>query len=222
MTKMMSVGLFILVALFSGLQAMGNAWDSQKPYQGPRKDIITLMITGNYTESRLLAELIQVENQQPMILLPPTPGGKIYFVPAKGQGLEIQDEKFTKFVKFLNPKQILIIGDQRYVPEAYVARINKNQTSIRINNEDWLQIAVSAGRILDLPNLAGDYERLYRQLKGGKLFNSGRDDLGNVPAAEPVGLDKPALNPLDGAGIPAQPEPVLINKDEEEGPVVPK
>lgn len=210
-TRMMSVGLFVVAALFSALPTMGNAWESSKPYQGPRQDIITLLITGNYPESRLLAELIQNETKQPIVLLPPTPGGKIYFVPSKGQGLEIQDEKYTKFIKFLNPKQILIIGDHRYVSESYIARISQNQTFIRINNEDWQQIAVSAGRILDLPNLADDFERLYKQLKSGKLYNSGRSDLGNVPAA---------VKPIAPIEAPAQPEPVLINKDEEV--VIPK
>lgn len=40
------------------------------PYKGPEKDVINLIITGNYVKSKMMAELIQNENKQPFILVP--------------------------------------------------------------------------------------------------------------------------------------------------------
>ena len=40
----------------------------------------------------------------------------------------------------LNPKQIIIIGDVKYVPDYYLEKIDKTQTFIRINNKDWVEV----------------------------------------------------------------------------------
>lgn len=199
-------GLFVLGTTFNAF-SQGKNWT--KIYQGPKKDVVTLMITGNYAKSRLLTDLIQLRNNQPYILVPKNPGDRFYFVPAKGEGVAIDDEKFTRFVKFLNPKNIIIIGDSRFVPEYYLNKIDKTQTYIRINNKYWDDIAQAAGEMLDLPGLAKDYKRLYQELVSGKLYtNKERPELPPVseireetvivepPPAPPAPEPTPAPEPI--------------------------
>lgn len=206
----MVAGVMILSAsssLFAGF------WSKLQPYQGPHKDIITLVITGNYSKPRLLADLVQNENKQPYLLIPGSVGGECYFVPSATDPLKISDENFTKFVKMLNPKQIIIIGDTKYVSDYYLGKIDKTQTFIRINNKDWVEVAKSLGKILDLPNLADDYERLLKELESGKLYKTKGAPAGAVEQPPPVVEPAPAPAPT-----PAPAEPVII-KDTEEIPL---
>ena len=68
-----------LIAIFATTAAITDLtagfWDWSLPYGGPSKDVITLLVTGNYTKQRILAELIQQETKQPILLLPAAPGG---------------------------------------------------------------------------------------------------------------------------------------------------
>ena len=44
--------------------AVANPWS----YHGPKRDIVSLVVTANYEKPRLIAELIQVESRQPFLL----------------------------------------------------------------------------------------------------------------------------------------------------------
>ena len=189
-------------------------WDWTTPYKGPSKDIATLVMTGNYTKSRLLAELIQAETKQP-ILLVTKEGGQLFFMPARGSCLEVQDAKFSEFVKFLNPKQIIVLGDTSYVPDSYAKRIDSKQTIIRIDNKDWNEVAVTAGKILDKTNLAYDFKRLSDEIDSGKLYRSGKGTPAPGAVTAPVSTLDPVTKPVEQTKTE---EPVLI-KDTE---VVPK
>ncbi len=210
-SKLVCAGIFGLIIVGLATSGLCGLKDWSKMYQGPRKDVVTLMITGNYAKSRLLTDLIQSRNSQPYIIVPKKAGEKFYFVPATGDGLAIEDEKFTKFVKFLNPKNIIIIGDKTFVPEYFLNKIDKTQTYIRINNKFWDDIAASAGQILDLPGLAKDYKRLYQELESGKLY-SNKAPQANVPEVEieeTVVIQEP---PAPVEPPPAPIEPVIINE----------
>jgi hypothetical protein len=153
-----------VISVFAGL----NDW---LPYRGPDKDIITLMMTGNFAKSRLMADLIQNENKQPYILLPASGKGRIFFCPSgKRKALEILEKDLARFIKFVNPKQIIVIGNKHYVPQKYLDKIDPNQTVIIIKNKNWNIAAERIARLLDLSNLASDYKKLYEKLEGGSLY----------------------------------------------------
>ncbi len=203
------------LAIVFSMIAVANAgfWDWSRPYQGPSKDVGTLVVTGNYLKARVLADLIQYHTSQPILLIT-SEGGKLFFMPATGPSLEVKDEDFTNFVKFTNPKQILILGDSSFVPESYSKRIDPKQTSIRVDNKDWYQIAVTVGKILDKTYLASDFKKLNDEIDSGKLYTSKR---GQAPTSS----GNPVPNPLDSV-VKSEPapakEPVLIKA----GEVVPK
>lgn len=211
MKQILCAGIVVLTILAVSSTAMCGLKNWTKVYQGPKKDISLLMITGNYEKSRLLTDLIQSKNSQPYIVVPRKPGEKFYFVPATGDGMVLDDEKFTKFVKFLNPVNILIIGDTKYVPEYFIGKIDETQTFFRINNKSWFDIAAGAGDILDLPNLAKDYKMLYEQLESGKLYSRNQK---NVPEVfkEEVIIDEVIVPEAPAA--PAPMEPVIVKEEE--------
>ena len=215
----------ITVKIFSGIViafsmiAVANAgfWDWSRPYQGPSKEVTTLVVTGNYTKARVLAELIQGETSQPILLIT-SAGGKLFFMPGKGPCLEVQDADFSKFVKILNAKQVLILGDTRYVPESYTRRMDSKQTVIRVDNKDWYQIAVTVGKILDKTYLAAKFKKLSDEIDSGKLYNTGVE--GTSPSPASTSLEPAVLTPIEPVkeAETVKAEPVLI-KDTE---VVPK
>ena len=155
------------------MSAQAGYWDWSRPYRGPTKDIITLVVTSNYKNSRMMADLIQGENKQPYILLPAVGQSKIFFCPARGEkSLEIQEADLPRFIKYINPKQILIIGDNNYVPEKYRKLIDQNQTVIAVRNKNWIEASRRVENILDLSNLSYDYKKLYDRLESGDLYRS--------------------------------------------------
>lgn len=164
--------LAAMAVLFTSTSFALSMKEMATPYQGPERDVITLIITSNYKKSRLLAELIQRETKQPILLLPAGDQKGIYFMPAgiKKLALEIKEENIGQFVTFINPQQILVLGDRGFVPQNYINMIDKKMPVFVVNGRDWLINARSVARLLDLNNLASDYTRLYRQVEGGKLY----------------------------------------------------
>lgn len=160
----------VLVILCTGVVVIAGSWNWSAPYKGPHKDIITLMITSNYTKPRLLSDLIQSEIRQPYILLPTTEKGKIFFVPYKKAALEIHKDHLARFIKFVNPKQIIVMGNRKYVPEEYIKMIDPTQTVWILTNEKWDKAAESAGKLLNITYLADDYRRLQSEIDSGSLY----------------------------------------------------
>ncbi len=176
---------FILAAMAVVVTSSAFAFsvrDMATPYQGPERDVITLIITSNYKKSRLLAELIQRETKQPILLLPAGDQKGIYFMPAsvKRPALEIKEENIGKFVGLINPQQILVLGDRGYVHQNYIDMIDKKMPVFVVNGRDWVINAKSVARLLDLNNLASDYTRLYNKIEGGTLYKPSE----TAPAAD--------------------------------------
>lgn len=143
--------------------------DWMKPFQGPGQNISLLVVTGNYSKARLLAELIQSYNAQPILLIPYVGGNTnndIFFVPPKksGSALRVPYAEMTNFINFANPKMVLVLGGPEFVPDIYFDRIQDNRTIVRLTGKDWLKTADSAGKLLNLTNLGSDYRKLLAQL----------------------------------------------------------
>jgi hypothetical protein len=217
MKKLAGYGLSVALALVSAA-VFANSWDGPyKPNKGPDKEINTLVITGNYLKPRLMAELIQVEAKQPILLLPSQPGGMIFFLPSNDTAMEVDSANFAKFLKFANPKRIILIGDERYVPESYAKQINPNLTVWRVKNNDWKQVAADAEDLLRLNNLSRDFNRLSDQIDSGRLYQPG--------AELPLGVPQPTdqiLTPIEPVVVPEEPvapvvepvaEPIIIKDD---------
>ena len=157
---------------------------------GPRNQLQTLVITGNYKSPRLLAELIQNESRQPYILLPdPVRGdGRIYFCPPKSAAMEVREEYFNAFIRTAGPKRIIILGDERYVPRRYEDLLDKAIPIVRVSGSNWFRVAQELTILLNLSHL----DRNYRELRTEMI-----EDGGIVRPVSRPAQPKPAENAAD-------------------------
>ncbi len=208
--------VFIVAFVFSTLtSALAGFWDSFIPYQGPKKDVITLIITANYKHPLLIAQLVQDETKQPYLLLPTASGKGIFFNPPRERSeaaLEIREGNLARFIRFLNPKQIVILGDTRYVSEEYLEMIDKDIPLITITGNNWQRIADRVEILLAACNVGYDYKKLGQQLNSGlykptALINKAPADLAlkdseDILVEETV-VDEKAVDKKDAAAVEA-------------------
>jgi hypothetical protein len=175
--------LLLLSVLLFTTSTFAGFWEWSTPYQGPHKDIITLVITANYAKPVMIAQLIQHENRQPFILLPKKGGDKIFFWPAgkNNLALEIREKNLARFIKFIAPKQVVVLGDKRYVAQKYLNMIDENITTVIIQNASWERGTITIQKLLKLNNLYRDFKRLNDEAKAG-LYKP-------TPRREPIAQD---------------------------------
>lgn len=137
---------------------------------GPKRQVVTLVVTGNYKSPRLMAELIQNESRQPYLLLPAQGSGDDRIICCQPKAnRQIPEAKLEAFVRFLNPRRIIVLGGENYVPQRYVDIIGKDIPVVRVECTDWQRSAEELNDLLNLNNLASNYRRLRE-----KLLNSSR------------------------------------------------
>jgi hypothetical protein len=148
------------------------AFDWTAPFSGPKGQINTLVLTANYKPPLILVQLLMASNRQPYVQVPNSKEGKdsIYFFPAgknaegaAADGLQVLEKDLKRFIRFVNPKQVMVVGDKRYVAEKYIKMIDKKIPIIIIKGGDWQRIAASVGSLFDIPTLADDYKRIYKK-----------------------------------------------------------
>ena len=160
--KSAAVTLLTLVCVVS---AEAVPWRSL----GPKRRIHTMIITGNYKNPRLLAELIQDESRQPYILLPDPRDEvqKICFCPpSRREGMEIPERNLNAFIRTCGPKRIIILGDERYVPRRYEEMLDKKIPIVRVTGENWQRIAEELTFMLNLSSLDRNFRKLYEKMYG--------------------------------------------------------
>ena len=164
-------------------------WDWTKPFVGPGQKISTLVITGNYAKPRIIAELIQAETRQPILLLPAEGQDSAYFMPPEkdgGKAMKVPFNELTNFINFVGPKQILVLGNTKYVADKYYDKISKEQTICRITSNNWQRVANTVGKYLNLPNLPGDYKSLSSKMTNNVNYVRGENNSGteNIQPSE--------------------------------------
>ncbi len=178
-------GMMIFLALVMTLCSFGASWFGQ----GPRRQVETLVITGNFKSPRLLAELIQSESRQPYLLLP-VPGSedsRIFFCPSRNICNEILANELNDFVRYLNPKRIVVLGDAKFVQPKYVALLDRAIPVVQIDCVDWNLVAEQLTDLLNLTRLAGDYKELREtMLNDAKIYR---------PVSRPAPVQPKAAEP---------------------------
>ena len=82
------------------------SWSWLKGKRAQRVEI--LIVTSNHIKSKLLADLIQYETGQPILLLPTgNETEDMFFLLPTGESDEINKTDFVRFVDFLQPKNVL-------------------------------------------------------------------------------------------------------------------
>ena len=138
----------ILVALTAALVMLsmaGSAWAlSLNPFKrAGRTRAHTLMVTGNYVESRLLVELAQYRTKQPVLLFSPDVDGsqQLFYLQSGGKATSMDSEKYLEFIEFINPKRIVFLGGDDFVPPAFVDMARSRYSVMILDSKDWLKNA---------------------------------------------------------------------------------
>ena len=204
------VGVF---SLFNGL-LQASAWNWQRPFKTPGRNIETLVITGNYRQPRLIADLFQNETNQPIIVLPSDNGDKAYFLSGNrsDETLIIEKKDFANFVKFCNPKLILIIGDKHYTQDEFIDLINSKQTKVRINNKYWLDVVKTIQQFFGLTYIERDFKQQMELINSGKLYQPSEN--ASVPTATVESSEKPVSIPIEKIKDDDYTPPPFVLKEE--------
>ncbi len=155
------------IAVIAVLLSMcGVMFAASWPSSGPSREVVTLVVCSNNKSPRLLAEVIQAESKQPYLLLPAPQSGdsRIFFIPAKGAAQEIAESKLDSFIRFLNPRRIVVLGDETFVPKRYSGRFDLNIPVFTVVCKDWGRMAEELTYMLNISSLKSDYKRLRAQL----------------------------------------------------------
>lgn len=195
MTKNLTKALVLVAVLV--LPSVGHAGFLSKlnvfRYFSSKNRVHTLIITGNYGKSRLLAELVQYKTGQPILLVSRDATGEdaLYFLPKGEDAMALGKDRFVEFVDFVQPKRVLFVGDNSYISTSYVDALRDRFAVLVVNSEDWVQNANALAEIMKYKKLPKQYSDYLIQLEAS---SSGRAVSSGVTAESAI--VEPAVYPL--------------------------
>ena len=206
---MLFLGLFLMVSAVPAV--MAASWMSD----GNKRDVVTLVVCTNTKSARLMADTIQAESKQPYLLLPApqSKDSRVFFVPAKGPAIELTPAKVVHFIRFLNPKRVVILNGEGLVCPRYKSYFDTNIPTMVVNCKNWERVAQELSYMLNITTLARDYKRLRdKMLSDADMYRMISDPAPKAPAEPKAEEAAPAEVP---AAAPAN------EKVEEVAPVAP-
>ena len=192
--KMMSVVLTLLVtvSVFADFP-----WSSN----GPRRRIETIIVAGNYKSPRLIAELIQNESRQIYLLFPAKGGEDRVIFCSPTQNKQVLRSKIAIALRTLNPKRVVILGDERYLSKADAELLGRDIPVVRIEGNDWQRIADELNFMLNLNRLSDDFARINEQMKTAYRPTAPKPPV--TPAEETIAEEKEVVEVPAAANEPA-------------------
>lgn len=171
MTKSIAAKIFTaaVCSLCISTSIFASSWWT-RPYEGARQNVSTLFVTANIDMPRILADVIQYSTRQPYLLVPARGEGKIFLCVAQKNAKEIRAADVTRFINFINPQQIIVLGDERMISPKYLELLPGNQTVLTIYNDDWNQVAATLSLFLNKSNIKYDFKKLSEEYKRGRLY----------------------------------------------------
>lgn len=193
----MLCGCLILLAL-AAPAAIAASWMSD----GNKRDVVTLVVCTNTKSARLMADTIQAESKQPYLLLPAPQSSdtRVFFVPAKGPAIELAPSRVVHFVRFLNPKRVVVLNGEKLVFPRYQAYFDLNIPTMVVNCRNWERTAQELSYMLNITSLASDYKRLRdKMLSDAEMYRMISDPAPKAPVEpkvedQPASADKPAAD----------------------------
>lgn len=189
-------GAFLaLVFTASGMMAQEKSKPSRFNFfrrLGERDRVETLIITGNFGRSRLLAELAQEKRKHPILMISPEAGQRddIYFMPTRPEAFILPESEFIDYVEFLKPKRVVVLGDESFVPARYLDQLRASSVqTIVLNSKDWNKNAEALANLINylaLPRIYGGYVTKLELSLGGHYVPSGAPAIPAAPAAVPA------------------------------------
>ncbi len=181
-----NVKIILALITISGSAATAGVLDFIPGIGDDPNDV--LMVTANYAKPRLLAELAQLKKGHPILLVSPEQGGDQLFYMAKyPEARLIPKEKLIDFLAVISPKQIIVLGDEKYVPKKYVTTMRNRYPLSLITGEDWIKNAKALSDAINYKKLVEKYREYLGQLLDEQIKRS------DTPA--PVNMEERILVP---------------------------
>ncbi len=162
----------IVCSICFSASTFANSWWTE-PYKRANQNISTLVITSNIDMPRIMADLIQYTTRQPYILFPVKNGGKIFLCAAEKDALEIKESDVSRIINFLNPQQIIVLGNKDMFIPKYLKMIPENQTVMMIYNQNWEMVAKTLSQFFNKSNMYYDFKDLAQEYRG-RLYSPTR------------------------------------------------
>lgn len=151
-----------VVMMSLAFRAQAATWN---PFQSEgRVKAHTVILTGNYLQSRILAELAQYYKKQPVLLISPDSdgGSQVFYMPNSTEAKNIPAEEFMDLVNHIAPKRVIVLGGTDYVPRSFVDQIRAKYSMISLDSTDWSRNAASLGEIFEEKRLKSKFEEYVR------------------------------------------------------------
>ena len=154
----MKKSLFFVVALTLALSVKAMTWNPFK--REGRVKPNTVILTGNYDESRILAELAQFYTRQPVVLVSKNEDGttKVFYMPNIKEASEIDAKDFVDLVNHIAPKRVIVLGNSDYVPANFIEQIRDKYPVIQIDGADWSKNAGTLALIIEEKSLKSKFD----------------------------------------------------------------
>lgn len=194
--------ILVLGLVLAGAVGASADWFST---EGPRRQVNTIVVVANYKTPRLIADLIQAGNRQPYLLIPAAESTdrRIFFCTPDGKAASVRDDYLGQFVRYANPRRVVVIGDERYVPRRFLTLLDRRIPLIRIEGEDWQNVVNELGEMLPLSQLPRNFRKLNPQLREDRIYR---------PISKPAPKAEPAPAAETGKTAPAPaPAPAAAN-----------
>ena len=163
--------LLTAAGMTTSFMLQAGSWDGGDwPKYKQGRVIEYLIITGNYESPRLLAEIIQKETRNPILLLPASgQNSEIFLILPDGRvPAKVDPDQLSAYISGLNPKRILIIGDSTIVPPEYRLTINKKYEIISFGSKSWNLNAMAADNLFNSNKIQKDFNRRLAAVKQPK------------------------------------------------------
>jgi len=144
------------------------AWDGGDwPKYKEGRVIDYLVITANYESPRALAEAIQEDTGNPILLLPAAdmPPDIFLILPDGKAPAKVDPDQLSSYISGLNPKRILIVGDSSVVPAEYRMAIDKKYEIVTLGSKSWVLNAISASNLFNSKKLQTKFEQKRSEVK---------------------------------------------------------
>lgn len=175
--------LFLLAAVFAGPNsAEAGLFTRFRGWLGAVDRPAYLLVTGNYIEPRLLAELVQHERQAPILLVDTSHGAaNCFFLERSPDVLPVAVAEYSEFVSLLGPQRIVILGNPPVVPSAMLEALKAEYPTDVVGTRNWEANAATLSELFEYPELPRHYRELLRQVRQ----EAGMPDGGTAPAPAP-------------------------------------
>jgi hypothetical protein len=159
------LGVMIGCVVYQGPQAVAGPFNFSFFKKDHPESII---ITGNFAKSRLLAELAQMKSKAPILLVSPPAekGGKdrLFFMSTYPKARQIPADRLLDFLAVVAPEKLIILGDENFVPVKYTKMVKDRYPTVNIAGNSWMQNAKALAEVIKARSLVKEYRKYLGQM----------------------------------------------------------